>query len=51
VKGYDEECLRLAEHFAETTSAKISVEALAQHIQDAIEDFLRGAEAEQEMGA
>jgi hypothetical protein len=45
---YDPECLKLAEYFLvdEGAERKHLADKLAQHIQDAIEDWLRDLEAD-----
>jgi hypothetical protein len=47
--SHDPKCRELAEHFLPTTTTDRLKAELAQHIQDAVEDWLRG-EAERLRG-
>lgn len=40
-KNYDSACERLAEHFLGQNAERDAVEELAQHVQDAVEDWMR----------
>lgn len=47
--SFDSACYGLAEHFLPDTAAKRVKDALAQHIQDAVEDFLSGYDSDDEI--